>query len=110
MFINPAYAQGAAQGGAGDLLGLMAPFLIVIGIMYFLVIRPQQVRQRKHKDMIAAIRRGDSVVTAGGLHAKVTRVIDDNELQVEIADGVRVKIERGTVADVRAKGKPAKDK
>ena len=98
MFISPAYAQGAA-GGANDLITMLAPFLIVILIMYFLVIRPQQVRQNNHKAMIAALSRGDMVVTAGGLHAKVVKVVSDSVLQVEIAEGVRVKIERATVAD-----------
>ena len=110
MFIGAAYAQGAggAGGGAGDVFSLLMPFLIVILIMYFLVIRPQQTRQKKHQQMIASLRRGDSVVTAGGMHAKVTRIISDTELQVEIADGVRVKLDRGTIADVRSKGAPVK--
>ncbi len=103
MYISPAYAQGAG-GGANDLIAMLAPFMIVILIMYFLVIRPQQMRQKKHANMIATLSRGDNVVTAGGLHGKVTKVVSDSELQVEIAQGVRVKIERATVANVLAKG------
>ena len=107
MLTTPAYAQDA-PGGASDIFAMLLPFLIVILIMYFLVIRPQQVRQKKHRDMIGTLRRGDTVVTAGGLHAKVTRVINDDELQVQIAEGVRVKLARGTISEVRAKGKPVK--
>jgi preprotein translocase subunit YajC len=74
--------------------------------MYFLMIRPQQKRLREHREMIAAIRRGDTVVTGGGIVGKVTKV-DDNELQVEIAEGVRIKVLRGTVSEVRSKGEAA---
>ena len=107
MFIDPAFAQDATGAGPADFLSLTGPFLIVIGIMYFLVIRPQQKRASEHKKLIAALRRGDSVITAGGLHGKVTKVNDD-ELQIEIAEGVRVKLERSTITQVRAKGKPVK--
>ena len=77
--------------------------MLIIGIMYFLMIRPQQKRLKRHQAMIAGIRRGDTVVTSGGILGKVTKV-DDQELQVEIADGVRVKVVRGTVSEVRGKG------
>jgi preprotein translocase subunit YajC len=77
--------------------------VLIIGIMYFLMIRPQQRRLKEHQAMIAAIRRGDTVVTSGGIIGKVTKA-DDNELQVEIADGVRIKVVRGTVSEVRTKG------
>jgi preprotein translocase subunit YajC len=77
--------------------------VLIIGIMYFLMIRPQQRRLKEHQAMIAAIRRGDTVVTSGGIIGKVTKA-DDNELQVEIADGVRIKLVRGTVSEVRTKG------
>lgn len=107
MFINPAFAQDTTGAVPSDFLALTGPFLIVIGIMYFLVIRPQQKRQSDHKKMITALRRGDGVVTAGGIHGKVTKVSDD-ELQIEIAQGVRVKLERATIAQVRVKGKPVK--
>jgi preprotein translocase subunit YajC len=82
---------------------LIVPTVLIIGIMYFLMIRPQQKRLKDHQAMIAAIRRGDTVVTSGGILGKVTKV-DDQELQVEIADGVRVKVVRGTVSEVRGKG------
>ena len=97
-----AHAQ-ASPGGFEMLNSLLIPTILIIGIMYFLMIRPQQKRMREHREMIGAIRRGDTVVTSGGIIGKVTRV-DDNELQVEIADGVRIKLLRSTLSEVRGKG------
>jgi preprotein translocase subunit YajC len=77
--------------------------------MYFLVLRPQQQRMKQHKEMVKALRRGDSVVTNGGLVGKVTKVVDDDQIEVEIADGVRVRQMRSMVSEVRAKGEPVKD-
>ncbi len=102
------YAQ-AAPGAFDYLNSLIIPTMLIIGIMYFLMIRPQQRRLKEHRDMIAAIRRGDTVVTGGGIVGKVTKV-DENELQVEIAEGVRIKVLRGTVSEVRTKGEPASPK
>ena len=102
------YAQ-AAPGAFDYLNSLIIPTMLIIGIMYFLMIRPQQKRLREHREMIASIRRGDTVVTGGGIVGKVTKV-DDNELQVEIADGVRIKVLRGTVSEVRSKGEAASSK
>lgn len=104
MFITPAYAQGA-QGG-GDFIVTLVPFILIFAIMYFLIIRPQQRRLREHREMVANVRRGDTVVTSGGMIGKVTKA-DDNELQVEIAEGVRVRVVRAMVSEVRAKGEPA---
>ncbi len=78
----------------------------IFGIMYFLLIRPQQKRLKEHQTMVAAIRRGDTVVTSGGIIGKVTKVVDDNEAIVEIAENVRVRVLKQTVTDVRAKGEP----
>jgi len=97
-----AYAQ-AGSGGFEMLNSLLVPTVLIIGIMYFLMIRPQQKRMKEHREMIAAIRRGDTVVTSGGILGKVTKV-EENELQVEIADGVRIKVLRTTVSEVRNKG------
>jgi len=80
---------------------------MLFGIMYFFMIRPQQKRLKEHHDMVSAIRRGDTVVTAGGLIGKVTKVIDDNEAMVEIAEGVRVRVVKQTVTDVRSKSEPS---
>lgn len=108
MFVTPAYAQAAA-GGSGNMLVSLLPFVLIFAIMYFLIIRPQRQRMKKHEEMIGAVRRGDTIVTAGGIIGKVTKVIDDKEIQVELAEGVRVRIVRSMVSDVRAKGEPAKD-
>ncbi|MCG8562522.1 MAG: preprotein translocase subunit YajC [Hyphomicrobiales bacterium] len=104
MLITPAYAQGA-QGG-GDFFVTLLPFILIFVIMYFLIIRPQQRRVKEHREMVAGVRRGDTVVTSGGIIGKVTKVTDDHELQVEIAEGVRVKVVRGTLSEVRTKGEP----
>ncbi len=106
MFITPAYAQGA--GGGGGEMSLLLPFILIFVVMWFLIIRPQQQRLKEHREMVANVRRGDVVVTGGGLIGKVTKVIDDNELQVEIAEGVRVKVVRQTLSDVRTKEAPVK--
>ncbi|HSA66395.1 MAG TPA: preprotein translocase subunit YajC [Methyloceanibacter sp.] len=100
--IDAVYAQ-AAPSAFDALNSLIVPTVLIIGIMYFLMIRPQQKRLKDHQAMIAGIRRGDTVVTSGGILGKVTKV-DDQELQVEIAEGVRVKVVRSTVSEVRGKG------
>jgi len=96
------YAQ-AAPGVFDMLNSLIIPTMLIIGIMYFLMIRPQQKRLKEHRDMVAGIRRGDTIVTSGGIIGKVVKV-EDNELQVEIADGVKIKVVRSTVSEVRGKG------
>jgi preprotein translocase subunit YajC len=96
------YAQAAPPGVFDMLNSLIIPTMLIIGIMYFLMIRPQQRRLKEHRDMVAGIRRGDTVVTSGGIIAKVVKV-EDNELQVEIADGVKIKMVRGTISEVRNK-------
>ena len=99
------YAQAAP--GAFDMLNsLIVPTMLIIGIMYFLMIRPQQKRLKDHRDMVASVRRGDTIVTSGGIIGKVAKV-DEQELQVEIADGVKVKLLRSTVSEVRGKGEAA---
>jgi preprotein translocase subunit YajC len=103
--ISTAYAQ--TGGGGGDFLIQIFPFILIFAIIYFLIIRPQQKRVKDHKLMIGGVRRGDTVVTSGGIVGKVTRVFDDSdEILVEIADGVRVKVVRGTLSDVRSKSEP----
>ena len=82
---------------------LLVPTILIIGIMYFLMIRPQQKRMKEHRELIAGIRRGDTVVTSGGIIGKVAKV-DENEVQVEVAEGVKIKIVRSTVSEVRGKG------
>lgn len=108
MFISPAYAQ-SPTGGMGDLVNLLVPMLMVFVIFYFFMIRPQQQRMKQHRATIDAIRRGDTVVTSGGIIGKVTRVKDDGEIEVEIAENTRVRVVKGTVTEVRVKGEPAKE-
>ncbi len=110
-FISPAFAQtaGAPAAGGADIIIQMAPFAIIMVIMYFLIIRPQQRRAKEAQDMITAIRRGDTVVTTGGIVAKVTKVGEGAEIEVEIAPNVRVRLMRQMVAEVRSKGEPVKD-
>jgi preprotein translocase subunit YajC len=113
MLITTAYAQGLPFGlGGGDSSGMITsllPLILIVVIMYFLVLRPQQQRVKQHQSMVKALRRGDTVVTNGGLVGKVTKVVDDDQIEVEISDGVRVRQMRSMVSEVRAKGEPVKD-
>lgn len=109
MFITPAYAQGSLLGGDGGMLVQLLPFVMIFVIMYFLILRPQQKRVKTHQEMVKNVRRGDTVVTSGGLVGKVTKVIDNDVVEVEIADGVRIRQMRQMLTDVRSKGEPAKD-
>ena len=110
MFVTPAFAQagGAAPGGM-DMIVQFLPFILIFVIMYFLIIRPQRLKAKRHQEMIANIRRGDTVVTSGGLIGKVAKVSDAGELQIDLAENVRVRIVRGMIAEVRAKGEPVKE-
>jgi preprotein translocase subunit YajC len=111
MLITPAYAQIANPFGAdaSSMLVQFAPLVLIIVIFYFLILRPQQRKVKVHQDMVKALRRGDSVVTDGGLVGKVTKVVDDDTIEVEIADGVRVRQMRAMVREVRSKTEPVKD-
>ena len=104
MFITPAYAQAA--GGTNDMIMSLLPFIGIFVIMYFLILRPQQKRVKQHAELVKNVRRGDTVVTSGGIIGKVAKV-EDNELQIEIADGVRIKVLRGTISEIRGKTEPA---
>ena len=106
MWVTPAYAQGIGGGGS-DLFVTMLPFLLIFVIMYFLIIRPQRQQAKQRDEMLKAIRRGDTVVTGGGVIGKVTKVIDEHELEIQIAKDVKVRAQRNLVADVRAKAEPA---
>lgn len=108
MFITPAYAQGTSAISS-DMLFQLAPFILIFVIMYFLILRPQQKRVKEHQALVKAIRKGDTVVTSGGLVGKVTKVVDDNEVEIQIADNVRIRQLRQMITDVRAKGEPVKD-
>ena len=107
MFITPAYAQAAAPG-ATDLLGMILPLVAIMGVFYFLLIRPQQRKLKEHQELMRKAGKGDTIITTGGLIGKVVKVIDDNELQVEVGEGVKVRVLRSGIADVRTKGEPVK--
>ncbi|QDC09923.1 preprotein translocase subunit YajC [Oceanicola sp. D3] len=87
----------------------LVPLILIFGIMYFLLIRPQQKKLKDHQAMVSALRRGDQVITQGGIVGKVTKVRDDNEVEVEIAEGVKVRVVKATVAQVLNKTEPAAD-
>lgn len=107
MFITEAFAQTGDIGGSSMLIQFL-PIILIFVIMYFLILRPQRMKARAHQEMVANLRRGDTVVTSGGLIGKVAKV-DEGELQVEVAEGIRVKVVRGMIAEVRAKGEPVKE-
>jgi preprotein translocase subunit YajC len=105
MLVTPAYAQAAP--GAGGAIASFIPLILIFAIMYFLLIRPQQKRVKEHQKMVEALRRGDQIVTQGGVIGKVSKVKDDGEIEVEIADGVRIRVVKSTVAQVLNKTEPA---
>ena len=107
MFVTPAYAQAAA-GGGGSGFEAFLPLILIFGVFYVLLIRPQQKKMKEHKATLSAIRRGDKVVTGGGIVGTVTKVIDDLEITVEIADGVKVRVQRGLISTVLSKTEPVK--
>jgi preprotein translocase subunit YajC len=104
MLISNAFAQDGG-GGAGGLVQLL-PLVLIFVVFYFLLIRPQQKKLKDHRQMVGALKRGDKVVTAGGLHATVTKVEDDNVLILEIAPNVRVRAQRHTIAELAARPEP----
>ena len=112
MLITPAFAQGGPFGLSGDSSSMIMqfmPLILIIVIMYFLILRPQQQRVKQHAELVKNVRRGDIVITNGGLVGKVTKVIDDDQIEIEISDDVRIRQIRSMITDVRAKGEPVKD-
>ena len=110
MFISPAFAQaaGGAAPGFGDFAGMVVPLAMIMVVFWFLLIRPQQKKMKEHQEMLKKVGKGDTVITAGGLIGRVVKVIDDNELQVEIGENIKVRVLRTGISDVRAKGEPVK--
>ena len=106
MLVSPAYAQ-AAGGGMGGIEPLI-PLVLIFVVFYFLLVRPQQKKAKAHREMLTAIRRGDRVVTSGGIIGTVNKVVSDTELSIEIADNVRVRVVRGMIAEVLARTEPVK--
>jgi preprotein translocase subunit YajC len=111
LFITPAFAQasGSTAFGSTDMLVQFAPFVAIFAIMYFLILRPQQRRAKEQRAMIQGARRGDTIVTSGGLIGKITKATDDVEVELEIAPNVRVRVARTGISEVRAKGEPVKE-
>ena len=109
MFVTPAYAQASGGLGGPDMLMSILPFVLIFVIMYFLIIRPQRTQMKKRQVMLAAVRRGDTVVTGGGIVGKVQKVHEDGELDVEIAEGVKSRVLRSALSEVRVKGEPVAD-
>jgi preprotein translocase subunit YajC len=107
--ITPAFAQTASAGG-GNIVSFLFPMIFVFAIFYLLVFRPQQKKIKEHQAMIEAVKRGDTVVTAGGIIGKVVKVGADNEVRVEIAEGVQVLVLKSTLTDVKRRGEPLKEK
>ncbi|MSP19931.1 MAG: preprotein translocase subunit YajC [Alphaproteobacteria bacterium] len=106
MFVTPAYAQ--AQGATGvESLSYFLPIILIMIVFYFLLFRPQQKKAKEHKDMVEAVKRGDQVITAGGIVGKVIKVGEEGRITVEIAPNVKVEVLRGTLADVLSKPVPA---
>jgi len=104
MFISPAYAQ--AFGDSMNSLVQFAPFVLIFVVFYFFVIRPQQQKTKEHRNMLGALRRGDRIVTGGGIIGTVAKVVGDDEVLVDIAEGMRVRVVRSTITAVLAKTEP----
>ena len=104
MLISPALAQTGAEPSG---LEMFLPLILIFVVFYFLLIRPQQKKAKEHREMVGTLRRGDRIVTAGGILGTVTKVIDDGEVLVEIAENVRVRVTRATIANVLSKPEPA---
>jgi preprotein translocase subunit YajC len=106
MFVSPAWAQGAGGGGLGGMEQLL-PLVLIFVVFYFLLIRPQQKKAKVHREMLGNLRRGDRIVTNGGLIGTITRVPNETELILEVADGVKVRVLRGMIAESLSKTDPA---
>lgn len=104
FIISPANAQTTSLGGF-DFMSIL-PLVLIFGVFYFFLIRPQQKKVQEQKDLLSALRRGDRIVTNGGLIGTIHKVVNDQELQVEIAEGVRVRIARAMVSSILSKTEP----
>lgn len=108
MLIPPAFAQTASDGG-GNLLFQLLPFALIFVVFYFLLIRPQRQKVKQHQEMVASLRRGDTIVTNGGLIGKIHKVVDDFEVVVDLGENQKVRVVRGMIQEVRSKGEPVKE-
>ena len=108
MLITPAYAQATGGGDAAGFVTSLVPLILIFVIFYFLLIRPQQKRAREHKQMVEGLKRGDQVVTGGGILGKVTKVKEGEEIEIEIAENTRVRVYRSTIQAVLSRSEPVK--
>lgn len=109
LFSSPAYAQAAGAPEGAGLMAQLFPLILIVVVFWFLIIRPQNKKMKEHREMVNNVRRGDTVVTAGGLVGKVAKVKEgDEEIDVDFAEGVRMRVLKSTLSDVRVKGEPAK--
>jgi preprotein translocase subunit YajC len=104
MLISQAWAQAGGAGGGSDFLVQLFPLILIFVVFYFLLIRPQQAKVKAQREMLSGVKRGDRVVTGGGIIGLVTKVISDNEIQVELAEGVRVRVVKQTITDIVTRG------
>jgi len=100
MFVTPAFAQAAGSGGFGSTIGSLVPLLLIFLIMYFIIIRPQQKKAKEHNLMVNALKRGDQILTQGGIIGKVSKIKDESEIEVEISANTKVRVMRSTVVNV----------
>ncbi|HEY3916850.1 MAG TPA: preprotein translocase subunit YajC [Stellaceae bacterium] len=109
MLITPAYAQAAGGGDASSMMVQLAPLALIFVVFYFFLIRPQQQKAKQQRAMLEAVRRGDRVVTGGGFIGTVAKVVNNEEVLVDLADNVRVRVVRSTISQVLAKTEPARE-
>jgi len=108
MFSSPAFAQAAGAAPQPSMIDTFLPLVLIVVVFWFLILRPQNKKMKEHREMVSNVSRGDTVVTAGGVIGKVAKVKDDNEIEVDLADGVRVRVVKSTLTEVRSKTEPAK--
>ncbi|WP_262696376.1 preprotein translocase subunit YajC [Kordiimonas aquimaris] len=108
MFSSPAFAQAAGAPATPGLLESFLPLILIGVVFWFLILRPQNKKMKEHREMVSNVKRGDTVITAGGLIGKVAKVKDDNELDVDFGEGVRMRVVKSTLSEVRVKGEPVK--
>lgn len=108
MFSSPAFAQAAGAAPQPSMIDTFLPLVLIVVVFWFLILRPQNKKMKEHRELVNSVSRGDTVVTAGGLIGKVAKVKDDNEIEVDFADGVRMKVVKSTLTEVRSKNEPKK--
>jgi preprotein translocase subunit YajC len=109
MFVTEAFAQAPSSPGFDSIFGMVLPLILIMGVFWFLLIRPQQQRVKAHQELLKNVRRGDTIVTSGGVIGKVSKVVDDHEILVEVAENVRMRFQKSAIAEVRTKGEPVKE-